>query len=160
MAGHASPLKIIAARFVTKRMAQSSSFPGAINTITLTLATNVPLLEECHSVITISNLATIDGNLVLKTMPGSEAYRYACVCLAITRVLSCLVYELTVIDGANFHHESCPDIVEYVGPCFRPSFGLHVGIQEMFLYDLISMHTVVYIHTIDTSHGDYAGADA
>jgi hypothetical protein len=99
VAGHAAPLKVVLARFVRKYMKQSSSFPGELNTITLTLATNIPLLEECFSAITITNLASVDGTLVLQTLPGSEAYR--CVCVFFLGM--CMYVYIVYVDNECFY---------------------------------------------------------
>ena len=43
----AQPLLILAARFTTKKVGQSVPYPGCLNTITLTIASNVPLFTRC-----------------------------------------------------------------------------------------------------------------
>jgi len=51
----ADPMYILTPQFTNKMMAQTSPWPADLNTLTLTLASNVPLTPDC-SVITISNL--------------------------------------------------------------------------------------------------------
>ena len=55
-AGDALPMKIWALRYVDKTIGQSTPFPGCINTITVTLGFNCPLMASCPTYMRISNL--------------------------------------------------------------------------------------------------------
>ena len=50
----AEPLFILAARFTTKKVGQSVPYPGCLNTITMTIASNVPLFTRCPTRIRLS----------------------------------------------------------------------------------------------------------
>ena len=50
----AEPLFILAARFTTKKVGQSVPYPGCLNTITITIASNVPLFLHCPTRIRLS----------------------------------------------------------------------------------------------------------
>eukprot|EP00291_Cryptomonas_curvata_P019149 CAMPEP_0172155968 /NCGR_PEP_ID=MMETSP1050-20130122/2927_1 /TAXON_ID=233186 /ORGANISM="Cryptomonas curvata, Strain CCAP979/52" /LENGTH=931 /DNA_ID=CAMNT_0012824939 /DNA_START=1785 /DNA_END=4577 /DNA_ORIENTATION=+ len=55
--GDAQPLKIFAARLITKKIGQSVPYPGCLNTLTITLRTNVDLIPtNCPSFLRIFNL--------------------------------------------------------------------------------------------------------
>ena len=53
--GDAYPLKIYSPSFVVKRIGQSTYFPAKLNTLTVTLATNIPLVAG--TMVTITNLS-------------------------------------------------------------------------------------------------------
>eukprot|EP00961_Rhodomonas_salina_P295938 3935902-Rhodomonas_salina.2 len=63
----ADPLYVLEPEFTVYQMGQTSPWPADLNTLTLTLATNVPLTPDC-SIITISNLegaCATDGPLAM-----------------------------------------------------------------------------------------------
>jgi hypothetical protein len=67
-------LSFTEARFQTRSIGQSSPFPGAQNYLTVTFATNVPIVQEARNVITISGLRGLsmtDGVLPLFGLDSS-----------------------------------------------------------------------------------------
>jgi hypothetical protein len=54
---NAHPMKILAADFTMKKVGQSVPYPGCTNTITMTLAFNVPLFTACPTYIRVSGIA-------------------------------------------------------------------------------------------------------
>ena len=54
--GNAQPLHILAAGFTIKNIGQTTPYPGCLNTITVTIGTNVPLFTRCPTYFEISGL--------------------------------------------------------------------------------------------------------
>ena len=76
MPGHAAPLFVLPARFTVRDVAQTTNFPSIMNILTVTFATNVPLLEECGCALTIAGLRGVTSDLGAHTLPGLEPTRW------------------------------------------------------------------------------------
>jgi len=75
-AGDAVPLKVWSSFMCMKAIAQSTPFPGALNTITVSLSPTASLAGSQNSKITIDGLLgaqTADGNLVITDVGGTNA---------------------------------------------------------------------------------------
>jgi len=59
--GDAAPLVVLRGKMLTKKIGQSSAFAGCINTISVTLATSVPLTPECATIL-LSGFYPVTGS--------------------------------------------------------------------------------------------------
>jgi len=67
MAGDASPMTVWPAAFLIKNIGQSNQYPGGLNTLTVTLATNVPMYPK----INYPGRTAIQTKIILKRLTGA-----------------------------------------------------------------------------------------
>jgi len=77
--GDGEALRIQAPAFIVKRIGQSTSWPGAVNQLTVTFSANLDL--QIGSVIIIASINYLDGSSAAPTGPvtlyGADAWRFA-----------------------------------------------------------------------------------
>ena len=66
------PLLVVNPLYTYQIMSQSNPWPGSVNTLTVTFATNVPLWSDCGNVV-ISNLAQACASMGPMQLHGSDA---------------------------------------------------------------------------------------
>ena len=69
------PLYVMSPQFVTKLMGQSSPWPGAMNTLTLTLSSNTPLWQDCTTIV-VFNLLGACASIGQIVLSGPDANRF------------------------------------------------------------------------------------
>ncbi|KAJ1491075.1 hypothetical protein T484DRAFT_1776119, partial [Baffinella frigidus] len=73
MPGDAAPLQIHRAAWLKKEIGQSTPYPGAVNTITVTLSTNVPLTtEDCPTSVWVEIYGLDDKSLTSTAWGGAH----------------------------------------------------------------------------------------
>jgi hypothetical protein len=65
--GDAAPLVVLRGKMLTKKIGQSSAFAGCLNSITVTLATSVPLTPECATIL-LSGFYPVTGRNAILTV--------------------------------------------------------------------------------------------
>ena len=69
--GDAAPMQIAGAQFIVRNIGQSIPYPGATNTITVTIATNVLVTDD--AVVSISGLTGGDASPGIMKLAGADA---------------------------------------------------------------------------------------
>jgi hypothetical protein len=71
--GLKAPLKILAAEFIVRELGASNPNAGAVNIISVTLATNVRFRLDCYVSFTLSGLSASSGDVVQVAYPGPDS---------------------------------------------------------------------------------------